>query len=117
MSATDERCPAADPGTAPQGGADRARREKTTVRWTLVPANGLARDAALRALMPAIRGVPPAGRRRRSNFAPGEIVERCRVSREKTTVQWTVVPANAQARKAWAGTQATQGQRSAGAQR
>ncbi len=57
--------------------------------------------------MPAIPGVHPSGRLRRSNFAPGEIVERSRVSRKKTTVQWvsrkktsvrwTLVPANAQA--------------------
>ncbi len=43
--------------------------------------------------------------------------QRKRVSRIKRTVQWTVVPANARARKARAGTQATQGKRSAGAER
>ncbi len=43
--------------------------------------------------------------------------QRSGVSRKQTTVQWTVIPVNARARRAWACTQAQQRQRSAAAER
>ncbi len=42
----------------------------------LGPVNGQSRDARPRSLIPALPGAYPAGRLRRSHFAPGKIVRR-----------------------------------------